>query len=61
MSLLGDNSQAVQFAALESLVIISDVCGNILVMSHHFLDYLKLIVGRIYVNEKFLKAGCKII
>lgn len=61
MGLLSDSSIAVQYATLESLMIISEECGGILLRSENFLEYLKVIVSKIYVCEKFLKAGCKIV
>ena len=42
-------------------MIISEFCGEILLRSNNFIEYLKLIVEKIFVCEPFLKSSCKII
>lgn len=50
MGLLNDSSKQVQFAALDSLTIITEVCGKLILMSPNFVDYLKLILSKISIS-----------
>ena len=61
MVLLNDSSIPVQYAALESLGIIAEVCGRIILQHQHFVEYLKVIFEKIHMSEPFLKSGCKVI
>ena len=61
IKLLGDPSKQVQFATLDSLTIITEVCGKFILKSQNFIEYLKLILSKLTISEKFLRTGCRII
>ena len=61
MGLLGDNSKQVQFAALDSLTIITEVCGKIILQSAYFIAYLQEILKKLTISQKFLRTGCRIV
>jgi hypothetical protein len=61
IGLLNDNSKQVQYATMESLIIITEVCGKFILTSPLFVEYLKLILSKLSLSEKFLKSGCRIV
>lgn len=50
MKLLEDSSKQVQYAALDSLTIITELCGKFFLVSQFFVDYLKLILSKLAIS-----------
>lgn len=61
LGLLSDNSIIVKTSTIQSLVIITEICGGCIMKRPHFLQYLELILSFLNKSETFFKEICKIL